>query len=481
MKNAKLEANRAVTLAKERLVRFRTGAGEEVRSALLRITRFLAVFEIYDQDCDLRLSEALDDFQILLDDQAIYSGRATIVSMVHTGSSIVCEAALDEVFLDRTALATVSEPDRLRDDFEEFIHDWSQTCRILPEFKVVVADMQTFFHDLRFWMEQTDLGLRSDSSPDRVRKERQILELLQHSALSVMRPLLEMFENTANRVSPALVPAHRDYMKRQLHPLVLCSPFLHRTFRKPLGYAGDYEMVNMMIRDPFEGDSLFAKMVNRIFLDTPPVVAHQNRIVYLKDHILSETQRAVVKGRSLEIYNLGCGPAREIQNFLARESLSDHVEFTLVDFNEQTIADTRKVMEEFKTRHQRRTGFTFIKKSVIQVLKEAERRSGPARQFPMIYCAGLFDYLEDRVCKSLMNSFYNMLLPGGLLLATNVNRSNPSRNWMEYMLDWHLIYRTPADFARLAPDLAPPENCGVRAIENGVNIALEVRKPGDGR
>ncbi len=46
---------------------------------------------------------------------------------------------------------------------------------------------------------------------------------------------------------PDLVPVHQAFGKRHLHPLILGSPFVYRTLQKPLGYAGDYEMVNMMM------------------------------------------------------------------------------------------------------------------------------------------------------------------------------------------------------------------------------------------
>lgn len=97
---------------------------------------------------------------------------------------------------------------------------------------------------------------------------------------------------------------HRSYIKRQLHPLVLCSPFIYRTFQKPLGYAGDYEMVSMMLQDPYEGSSMFAKILNRLFLDTAPVVAHRNRIVYLSKRLHEETLR-MKEGKVARIFNLG--------------------------------------------------------------------------------------------------------------------------------------------------------------------------------
>jgi extracellular factor (EF) 3-hydroxypalmitic acid methyl ester biosynthesis protein len=80
-----------------------------------------------------------------------------------------------------------------------------------------------------------------------------------------------------------------------------------------------------------------------------------------------------------------------------------------------------------------------------------------------------------------MNIFYEMVAPGGLLLTTNVsdalNSSRPFRYSMEYILDWHLIYRNGDAFAALAPDAASPENVRVIVEDTGVNVFLEIRKP----
>ena len=55
--------------------------------------------------------------------------------------------------------------------------------------------------------------------------------------------------------------------------------------------------------------------------------------------------------------------------------------------------------------------------------------------------------------------------------------SNPSRNWMEYVLEWHLVYRDKEQFMKIAPDKAPPGTVEVKSDQTGVNIFLEVRKP----
>jgi extracellular factor (EF) 3-hydroxypalmitic acid methyl ester biosynthesis protein len=76
-----------------------------------------------------------------------------------------------------------------------------------------------------------------------------------------------------------------------------------------------------------------------------------------------------------------------------------------------------------------------------------------------------------------MNLLYGWVAPGGLLVTTNVDGSNPSRHTMEYVLEWHLIYRRAREFAGLLPEMAPPGSYAVKSDPTGVNIYLEVRKP----
>ena len=78
--------------------------------------------------------------------------------------------------------------------------------------------------------------------------------------------MFERFETVAARIEPELQPAHRAFGQRQLHPHLLCAPFIHRTYTKPLGYAGDYEMMNMIVRNGLEGNSLYAKLTNAYLL-----------------------------------------------------------------------------------------------------------------------------------------------------------------------------------------------------------------------
>jgi len=252
---------------------------------------------------------------------------------------------------------------------------------------------------------------------------------------------------------------------------------VYRTFAKPLGYAGDYEMVNMMFRDSSEGGSLFAKMVNSYALQLPPIIAHRNRITYLCDKLVEESLRAARHQRPMRVFNLGCGPAHEIQQYLAKGSITDVADFVLADFNEETAGHTAAKLNDIKRQFASRAKTQVVKRTAHQLIKNSERtvQSPQSEQYDVIYCAGLFDYLSDKVCRKLMDVFYGMLAPDGLLLATNVD-DHPSQNEMEYFLEWNLIHRNSDQMKTLAPEKSDPERLKLMRDSTGVNIFLEIRK-----
>ena len=142
--------------------------GLELRGSLLRLTRYLAVFEVYNPLVVLRLSEVLGDFKIIINDRAIYSGRAVVGGLINAGTVVVCEVKLDEEGFCIASFSPANGEPHLRAGFGDFLEQWQSVYRVLPEFKVVVADMQTFLMDLRLWLDQVELEIRS--APTGVRR-----------------------------------------------------------------------------------------------------------------------------------------------------------------------------------------------------------------------------------------------------------------------------------------------------------------------
>ena len=467
------------TTVKESLVLFQSSQGVELRANLLRLSRYLIVFEVYNPNAVLRLSEVLADFKVIVNERTIYSDRAVVANLLNTGSTVVCEAKLEEAGFIISSFSPLHADNRLYGRFDEFLGHWQQLYKVRPEFKVIIADMQTFLVDLRLWLEQVELSVRSVPSGNRLELELEAVREIGQTMVPAFDAMHETLETLSDQIEPELRPVHQTFSKRQLHPLVLCSPFAYRTYSKPLGYAGDYEMVNMIMRDPHEGSTLFAKLVNLWFLSQWPAKAHRNRIQYLKNCLRQESLRRARRGSPLRVLNLGCGPAREVQEFLAEDALADQAQFTLLDFNEETIEHASRTLEETKRRFARNCSIQFQKKSVHHLLREGAKPmvNGPQNQYDLIYCAGLFDYLSDKVCKQLVNYFLDRLAPGGLLAITNVDACKPFRHMLEFVLDWHLIYRNTRQSAFLIPEHLSPELVKIKRDPTTVNVFIEIRKP----
>jgi extracellular factor (EF) 3-hydroxypalmitic acid methyl ester biosynthesis protein len=457
----------------------RNSQGTELTANLLRITRYSVVFEVYNPYSILQLSEVLSDFRIMASRRLLYQGKAVVSNLLNTGIVLVCEAMLDEGWVEVDFLSGVSGTSldgsaNLVNQFATFMGEWKSANHVHDPFKLAVADLASTLTGIQHWLTGIDVGIRTTVTRRREDLEQEIFSGIEDRVVNEVLPTMQHFEEVSAEVGQAEVAVHKSYVRRELHPIVLCSPFLYRTYTKPLGYAGDYEMVNMMLRNPYEGSSAFAKLLNFALLNTEPVIAHRNRIDFLVEKLRSECVRRAAKGRT-RILNLACGPAMEVQRFIRQCPESDLAEIDLLDFNAETLEFARESLNETRAAAGRSTKLHYFQRSVHQLLRAASQ--GGVDEFSgydLVYCAGLFDYLSQRVCKRMVELFRTMLKPGGVVIVTNVATSNPRKAWMEYVMEWNLIYRDENEMMDLVPEGLNPKDTKVGADATGVNLFLEI-------
>jgi extracellular factor (EF) 3-hydroxypalmitic acid methyl ester biosynthesis protein len=457
----------------------RNSQGMELTANLLRIQRYSVVFEVYNPYSILQLSEVLSDFRIMASRRLLFHGKAVVSNLLNTGIVLVCEAMLDEGwvevdFLSGVSTAEADDGSDLASQFTTFMGEWKTANRVHDPFKLVVADLASTLSGVQQWLTGIDVGIRTTVTRKREDLEREIFSGIEKRVIEEVLPKMQNFENVSAEVTQMEIAVHKSYVRRELHPIVLCSPFLYRTYTKPLGYAGDYEMVNMMLRNPYEGSSSFAKLLNFTLLNTEPVVAHRNRIDYLLEKLRSECVRNAARGKT-RVLNLACGPAMEVQRFLRDCPESDLAEIDLLDFNGETLEYTRESLAQTRAAAGRRTQLRYIQRSVHQLLRSASQ--GGEDEFTgydLVYCAGLFDYLSQRVCKRMVELFCTMVNPGGTVIVTNVATRNPRKAWMEYVMEWNLIYRDENDMMDLVPEGLKVSHTTVGADPTGVNLMLEI-------
>ena len=459
----------------ENEVTFQTADGVDLRARLARLTRHAVTFEADNLAATLRTSEVLGNFKITADNRVLYFGRAVVSQVIHTGESLLCEAKLDDLGSDTAyflpAPGAGADP---QEAYNAFFLAWQKNYRISNEFKVLVADVQSYLTGVRHWLEELEFGLKTQT--DRAKLESAILEAVAPKIITAFNGQHERFEEIISALPPETRGAHQDFVRQHWHKLFLGSPFAHRTYHKPIGYAGDYEMMNMIHRNQPEGRSLFEKLIHLLLVSQWPARSVRNRIAHLGENLVSETARVVRAGKTARILNIGCGPAREVQDFLKATHLSNQAEFTLIDFNEETLAHAAQKLVEAKRQFARQTEIRTQQLSVYELLKRTHRRSDPAEKFDLIYCAGLFDYLAPPTGQALIDLWYDWLAPGGLMVIANMNDTKPFRHFIEFILDWQLIYRNSAEILSLVPARCR-EATRVIAEPTSVNLFLHLRKP----
>jgi len=450
------------------MVTFRNAEGEAARGTIVNLQRKSIVMEVYNPYSILQVSEVLRDVTVRFGIHIAYQGKAVVISLVNTGLTIVASVTLIDEWSELNDVMYVQGS--VRAEAQRFVKDWTQRFQIRRDYQIVVNEMRAYLSDVSRWVEQVDLSETLPKVNGQLRSD--VFYELVTPLLQKMKSYLEMFEVEASRVNIEQFPAHRSFVQMALHPFLLRAPFVFRTYTKPLGYAGDHQMVNQILDDPRQGPNTYFQMVNSAFLHTPVADAHRNRIDILVTFLKRMADAAMRTGKTFRILNIGCGPAIEIQRFLQSYSTPELLSFELVDFSEETLACTRKKLSTIIEQIGKPVTINYVHDSVQQLLiRRINTSAEDARKFDAVYCAGLFDYLSDKVCSRLIAHFAARTYHGGILLITNVHSNNPVRYCMEHLLDWYLIYRDEAKIASLIPSSSIKSNIIIDAT--GVNVFAE--------
>ena len=270
---------------------FSNSQGVQAQGSLIRLSRQVVVFEVYNPYSIVQLSEVLTELRIQQGDRETYKGRAVITSLLNTGLMLIVSASLVDPWSDLKGL----EPGPiLRSYVNDFVTDWEvATSRLQDPYQLAVTSLRNYLQELSRWLEhwETEAGVREE------RQDEERIEAFVRDVDLEIEPRLTAlygdFEQASHGIDRKTVPYHRAFAQRELHPLMMSSPFMNRAFNKPLGYAGDFEMVRMMLSSPFEGGTSFSKILNASALRHEAPAAHRNRIDLLEKALRRETYRVL--------------------------------------------------------------------------------------------------------------------------------------------------------------------------------------------
>jgi extracellular factor (EF) 3-hydroxypalmitic acid methyl ester biosynthesis protein len=285
--------------------------------------------------------------------------------------------------------------------------------------------------------------------------------------LADMMGYLRRFNRMADRLPAGKSEIYKEYFRENLRPFLRTSPLMAGIIDKEHGYSGDFETVKQFFQNPYCGDSLFAKAMNKFHFSTDALLAHQERIDFLYDELCAAYQKA---SGGFSFLSLGSGPAEEVLRFLAKNRLRKPIHASLLDGDAYALADFSERLQYLRTE-----SFTadLVNLNIMDLIRDREAVPTDGR-YQLAYCAGLFDYLSKAACRRLVRYMIGRTKPGGTLIVTNVHRNNEMRHYMDYCGGWRIIHRDEGELEALVPSGYQTE---LHYDENRTNIFMKVNIP----
>lgn len=346
---------------------------------------------------------------------------------------------------------------------------------ISPSFRMLVSNLCLFLSEMKQKLDAEQSTFRSENEDRRRSLVAESLALAEGAFSSYFDYFILRMNEIVRHFTPYEHHLHRNYFQHNLHPFLLLSPFVKRAYSKPLGYPGDYEMMNMLYGNHDQGESLFARLVNRYCCQVTAARSVIHRAPYILEKIDHTIDRASRHKESVSLTSIGCGPAREIQELIKMNPMSDPCRVTLIDTEQEALRHCRVKIGELKEATQSRINVCFLNKSIHQLILDPYMLNQLIGQ-DLIYAMGLFDYLPTHIAKRLLQKLYGLLSEKGELIIGNIDSSCDSRYFMEYVAEWYLLYRTPEEMMRLAEGISVPVRTFVEKDETGAQLYLSITK-----
>jgi SAM-dependent methyltransferase len=234
-----------------------------------------------------------------------------------------------------------------------------------------------------------------------------------------------------------------------------------RTREKPLGYAGDFQLIDWIYTQKTTTNGK-GKLFDLLFHSYEAAQSVRNRKEYFKNKCLSLANN---KKKQINILNLGCGSCRDVLETFQESTNGCKLFFHCIDHEPKAITSAKKLLSHNKAHDNVLLETT----NVFHIHTD--------KKYDLIWSAGLFDYLEDRVVVLLLKKMWRYLKEGGKIIFGNFSQNNPTRNGMELVGKWYLIHRSAEELIRLCTEAKIPfREIEIESEPNGINLFCNITK-----
>lgn len=244
----------------------------------------------------------------------------------------------------------------------------------------------------------------------------------------------------------------------------------NRARTKPRGYAGDYEML-ARICDEWQSAHPLGRLFDRYFQSQAAPQAVRNRTQFMADLMAAQ---CLESPEAFRVVSVGSGSGEDV--FRAAASLPKEararLHVTLLDIDPEALDFAAQRLGQLLGEEQIST-----RRENLFRLSRNRALGAELAGSQLVYCTGLFDYLNVPDGGALLQTMWSWLAPGGQTLAFNFTLPNPTRTYMEWIGNWYLTYRAESDLAELAHVAGiPASRVSFGAEAAGVNLYLQAQR-----
>ncbi|WP_275790124.1 class I SAM-dependent methyltransferase [Pararhizobium gei] len=274
----------------------------------------------------------------------------------------------------------------------------------------------------------------------------------------IVKRLIGALHDTRNKFEPsvwqALIPIVQGHPSAKIFQQ---DPFTRWSFEKPRGYSGDASLIDFIYGHPAVAHEVAKSTpmglgIYEYTRNAPgPVAVRERRDILTRyvDEISAE------KGPGTEILTVAAGHLREADSSVALKE-GRIKRWVALDQDPLSVGSI--------TRDFNGTCIEAIDGSVRGLLSKKHQLG----TFDLIYAAGLYDYLADKVAVKLTQSCMDMLKPGGVFLFANFATGMADDGYMESFMNWALLLRSEEDMWKVINSSVERNNVEAR-VEFGAN------------
>jgi len=415
-----------------------------------------------------------DEFpvRLLLDDTVLHEGRARVCRIGRQKCGVSVGLGLTSDYLDIADV--IRKRNRLLLDHEISHGMVPDPGLVDPAYRKLTADVLHLLRNFRNILERHES--RGDG-PDATSQASvdEALEICEERIIPAWR---RHWEHANALVEPLMAEPDRLQATKRFTELVVTPEFLdgpiwRRSYEKPLGYPGDYQVMNQVYAWQREGETATGKLLHRAGLEVAECIGTRMRMI---QRIIAEEVADRSANAATHIASVGSGPAKEVVNYLEAESIPAPISFTLIDQEHHALEQAYGEIYPQTTRHRGRAAVQCLNMSFVDLARKNRIFPGVGPQ-DLIYSVGIVDYLTDRRARDLVVSLYDRLAPGGRLVIGNMRQTSLSNLWpMEFICDWSVHYRDEAAMWAMVKGL-PAKSSDLEIDPTGRVYLLSIRKP----